>query len=315
MHLLDRAPVGADEIDTLGHMNVRCYQQRMERANARLLADLGLEPAALEDAGQRLVRFETFTRYLHEQFAGAEIEVHGGVLDAAADYIQLFYELRNAAKGQSAATFIIKVGVQTQAERAERTLPGAVVARAQADTIALPDYGAPRTLDLDPPRLDLTLEAIEGRVADQREINMMGGRFKRVVEADECDAHGFLEEGEHLMFPSRRMEERRASGKPFGPPTFTTDDGRRFGWAWMETRIVDVRRPRAGDVLRSTEADLGLGRKTRHARRWVFNLTRGELAGMEDTVAIALDLDARRAMEIPDALRARLERGHVPEFA
>ena len=124
-----------------------------------------------------------------------------------------------------------------------------------------------------------------------------------------------VHEGEHLMFPSRLMEARRSSGKAFGPPTFTTEDGRRFGWAWMETRTVDLRRPQAGDVLRATEADLALGKKTRHARRWVFNLTRGELAGMEDAVAIALDLDARRAMDIPSDLRTALERGYAPEFA
>jgi hypothetical protein len=47
----------------------------------------------------------------------------------------------------------------------------------------------------------------------------------------------------------------------------------------------------------------------------VFNGATGELMTLNDNVNIALDLDARRSIEIPPEFRSRLELRHVPEFA
>lgn len=316
MRLLDCSVVGVDEIDGLGHMNVRYYMARADRANERLLADFGLDVEARRGAGATLSKLDIYCRYHREQFAGHRLEVHGGVLDATAEAVRLFYEVRNPQRGEIAASFIIQYGLRDLKTRVPRRLPDEVVGRAQAEIVGLPDYGAPRSLQLHPPRLDITLREIEQRLGDGGELaGMMGGRLDRVVEAEDCDAHGFLREGEDLIVSSRMVAQRRAAGEAVGPPTFITEDGGRFGWAWMETRTVLLARPRLGDVMRSVGADIGLRHKTRHSRRWTFNLTRGELAGFEDILGLALDLDARRAIAIPSRLRAQLEQSYAPEFA
>ncbi|MDB5446508.1 MAG: bifunctional 3-hydroxyacyl-CoA dehydrogenase/thioesterase [Phenylobacterium sp.] len=314
MHLLDHSLVAADEIDSLGHMNVRFYGTRVARANARLMTDYGLDRDRRKALGVALTAVDTYRRYRHEQFKDAALEVHGGVLDATPEAIKLFYEIRNPQKGETAATFIVDYALKDLATRASVPFAAELLRRAQAESIALPDYGAPRSLSLDPPRLDVTFEAIERKLAQAGESGMMGGRFERTIEAEDCDAYGFLRAGEDPMFPSRLFAERRASGE-FGPPVLKTDAGHRFAWAWMETREVQVSRPRAGDVLRQIGAELSLQRKTRRSRRWIFNLTRGEMVSLDDILAIALDLDARKAIEIPAEMRARLEQGCVPEFA
>ena len=314
MHLLDRSLVRADEIDSLGHMNVRFYGTRVARANAKLMGDYGLDRERLKALGLGLTPVDTYRRYRHEQFEDAALEVHGGVLQVMPAAIKLFYEVRNPQKGETAATFIVVYALQDRATRASVPFPAELLARAQADVIALPDYGAPRSLSLDPPRLDVMLADVERRLAPAADSGLMGGRFERVVVAEDCDAHGFLREGEDAMHPSRLFAERRASGE-FGPPVLRTDEGHRFAWAWMETREVKVSRPRAGDVLRQIGAELSLEHKTRRSRRWIFNVTRGELVSLDDILALALDLDARRAIEIPTSLRARLERSCAPEFA
>lgn len=47
----------------------------------------------------------------------------------------------------------------------------------------------------------------------------------------------------------------------------------------------------------------------------IFNTTTGDLVSLNDNVAIALDLDARRSIEMPTKVRTALERRHFPEFA
>ena len=46
-----------------------------------------------------------------------------------------------------------------------------------------------------------------------------------------------------------------------------------------------------------------------------YNLTTGKLVSLNDNVAIALDLDARRSIPIPASMRGQFESRHVPEFA
>jgi acyl-CoA thioesterase FadM len=46
MQILDDGPVLDTEIDSLGHMNVRFYLNRVDRANRSLLQKLGLNELA-----------------------------------------------------------------------------------------------------------------------------------------------------------------------------------------------------------------------------------------------------------------------------
>jgi hypothetical protein len=97
--------------------------------------------------------------------------------------------------------------------------------------------------------------------------------------------------------------------------TFTTEEGHRVGWASLETRNVRLAQPRAGDTIASLGAEIGLAEKVRHSRRWIFNVTTGEVVAMNDNIALALDLDARRPIPIPARLRDELEKRHLPELA
>ena len=97
--------------------------------------------------------------------------------------------------------------------------------------------------------------------------------------------------------------------------TFRGDDGHRLGWASLETRMVRAGQARAGDTLASIGAEVGMHPKVRHSRRWLFNLTSGQLVSLNDNVSIALDLDARKAIDIPPSIRRQIEASYAPEFA
>jgi acyl-CoA thioester hydrolase len=298
---------------------VRFYMERAMRGNQALLDRFGLGDAALGSG--RLVQDDIYTRYQREQFTGSMLQVKGGVLNASPAGLSMYFEVVNDAKAQIAATFIYNTVLIDPVTRDRLPIPASALTAAEGARIELPEHGRPRTVSLAPPRLDLAYEELAARLGEDG-ADPMSRRMERVVEADECDEHGFLSDGADAMFGGMRharldreaMLAAMREGQ-WGPMTFTSADGRRFGWATMEMRVVKVTQPRAGDRLTSIGGEIGLASKTRHSRRWTFNMTTGALVSLNDNVNIALDLDARRSIEIPPEHRVGLERRHAPEFA
>ena len=313
MQIFSQSEIQSNEIDHLGHMNVRFYMERALNANKLLMDSIGLGRTAAND--QLLVQKDSYVRYHREQFQGSTLAVKGGVLDARPDGVRVYFELTNDAKAQLAATFIMVVGLVDRATRADLPIPAAALERASAAEVTLPDHGRPRTVDLAPPRLDLAFEDLAARLTEDLH-DPMSRRFERTIEATDCDEYGFLAEGQDAMFGGFRMPPPRANDAPaFGPMTFVSEEGHRLGWASMETRHLRLSQPRAGDIICSLGAEIGLGEKIRHSRRWMFNTATGALISLNDNVNVALDLDARRSIVIPPRLRRQLEQRHLPEFA
>src|SRR5436190_13647649 len=107
MKLLHTSVVSADEIDALGHLNVRYYASRALAANAALLAELGLGTEALAAMGARTAQADTYTRYHREQFKGATLNVRGGVLEVGRGTVRSYLEIDNDEKDEVAATFVL----------------------------------------------------------------------------------------------------------------------------------------------------------------------------------------------------------------
>jgi acyl-CoA thioester hydrolase len=313
LRTFDTAEVKPEEIDGLGHMNVRFYMERAQRANRLLLAELGVGADEGEAPGVRATQTDTYVRYQREQFQGQLLSVNGGVLEATPTGLRAFYELANPARGEIAATFIIVTSLTDRATGGPAPLPAETLKSAEAARIELPDYGRPRTIELSAPRLDLTYDAVAARISEEGS-DPWSRRMKWPVPAEACDEHGNLVDTGALMFGGFRQPSAEEMRK-HGPMTFTGDDGHRLGWASLETRMVRVNQARAGDILSSISAEVGLHAKVRHSRRWLFNLTRGQLVSLNDNVSIALDLDARRAIDIPPSIRRQIEASYAPEFA
>ncbi len=101
MQILHESAVAAEEIDHLGHMNVRFYMERAQRGNRVLLERVGWGREAL--AGARWLQNDTYTRYQREQFRGSTLRVKGGVLKASREGLSTYFEVVNDDKGQVAA--------------------------------------------------------------------------------------------------------------------------------------------------------------------------------------------------------------------
>ena len=80
-----------------------------------------------------------------------------------------------------------------------------------------------------------------------------------------------------------------------------------MGWASLEMRSVRLAPLREGTRIQSFGAPVQVNKKTSLRRFWVFDLDSGKPLLANDVVDIALHLDERRAMEIPEKMRAQLE--------
>jgi len=133
--VIGRGSVQQEECDVMGHMNVRHYVARVTDALAWLLLEAGLPPS---DGG--FVVRDQHIRFLREMAPGTPFTIAGGVLEAGADGLRCFAEIRNSATDSPAATFVTDLAAP------------AGVLPPDALRVALPEHAMPRGLSFAPPR-------------------------------------------------------------------------------------------------------------------------------------------------------------------
>ncbi|MEM7408754.1 MAG: thioesterase family protein [Myxococcota bacterium] len=306
LRVLHESVVREDEIDDLGHMNVRHYATRALASTDRLLGELGVDAACFGSAGplaHDLPRM--FTRYHREQHTGAALEVHGGLIRIDDACLRIYHELRNPAREELAATFCHDVEFRLPGEPEALVIPRAARKELERSLALRPEHGGPRSIDLDAPPVAPSLE--------DALATGLAFRKPRRIDAADCDAEGRLpaEARPFYMWGGEPLEVR---GKPLGPPVFDLPDGGKMGLASMEARSVMVRQPMAGMRIQSFVANVELARKTNLRRYWVFDLDTQELLLANEVVELALHLGKRRAIEFPPEIRADLEARLRPDL-
>lgn len=286
------------EIDALGHMNVRHYGERALAATARLLDRIDLPALGASDVRPGAYDLpRLYTRYQREQLAGAPLEVHGGIVDVTNRGLRFYHELRNPVREEIAATFMHDVRFPNAALEEPPVIDHAIVEALESRRITIPDHGRPRSIDLD---ASTKAPSLEDAIA-----NGMAVRKPRVIQAGLCDATGRVS-ADHRPFIMWGGEP--LDGSDPGPPVFDLEGGGRMGWASLEMRSVRLAPLREGTRIQSFGAPVELNKKTSLRRFWVFDLDSGQPLLANDVVDIALHLDERRAIEIPDKMRIELER-------
>lgn len=266
--------VTADQIDHLGHMNVRYYAVNARAATRSLLGDCRIS--------------DMYTRHHREQLLGAELEVRSGILGVSSDSTRVYHELVNASTGDLAATFVYRAGSTTPTDH--------------VDTIALPAHGQPRSIDVDAVMATPTLDDVE-----QLDLAM---RAPREIDADDT---GSGERVSSAMVPMMFWGGDPVDGSEF-ELVHTGPNGENIGWATMETRVVIGRLPTLGTRIQSFCATTAVADKTTQQAMWVYDLADGELLATFEVVSVLFDIGARRAMSIPDDMRSEHEARLHPEL-
>lgn len=275
--------VTEDQIDHLGHMNVRYYALNARTATHAVLADLGWNDP------ERAVVDDAYTRHHHEQLLGTNLLVRSGLLGADADSIRIYHELVNAETDDLAATFIDRVRTDVPVDH--------------LDVVDLPAHGAPRSIDLDATPARPSLDTV-------RDLGL-AMRAARVI--DEEDTGGTSTVPAHLV-PMLIWGGTPPDGSA-QELLHTGPGGERFGWATMETRIGVDRLPPIGTRIEAFGATTAIGDKTTQMAMWSFDVDTGELLVAFELVSVLFDIDARRAISIPDDMCAQHEASLHPELA
>ncbi len=280
-----RSEVTDEQIDHLGHMNVRFYGVNAQAGSQALAARLGIG-----ETGEGAIT-DSYTRHHREQLVGARLEVRSGVVSADPRSLRLYHELRNPDRDEIAATFVHRLVTDGQ------PFPHGVVAAASALAVEIPEHGRTRSLDLDadPAGSAPALDDLIGRDLAMRK--------PRDVTDEECD-----ETGDYTvaMAPMLTWGGEPLRGQ-MGPMLHDGPNGERMGWASMETRMVLARLPRRGDRIQAFGANLALGDKVSHRIQWAYDLDRRDLLCSFEVINLAFDTVGRRAMSIPPDIRTQHE--------
>ena len=286
-----QSEVVADQIDHLGHMNVRFYGVNAFAGTGALLGELGVE------APSAWLPVDMYTRHHREQLLGAQLVVRSGVIDAHTEEVRLYHELANRDTGALAATFVHRLAYRDKVGRDEAGhdlgASTALVAAASARRVTIPAHGATRSieLDTDPVTSAPSLDELRRRRLEMRKV--------RTVTAQECD-----ETGAYIPAAAPMLTWGGESvSKKVPEMLHELPGGVRMGWASMETRMVIGRLPRFGDRIQSFSAVIGLHDKTSHRIQWAYDMERGDLLTTFEVVNLAFDVTARASMSIPARIR------------
>ena len=272
-----RSTVTPDQIDDLGHMNVRYYGVNAGAATRATVAQLGLPDLRLRSG---------YTRHHHEQMEGAELVVRSAVIPGG-DRLRIYHELRNEADDDLAATFV-------------HELDHAAI---DGPTFELPAYGTPRSLRLDTDAL-ASAPAL-GRLQDL-ELAM---RKPRDVDTDDTNGGDTV--------PPANIAGLLWGGEPWEEHEWvrTLPNGDRFAYAVMEQRMWIRPEPvLLGTPIQSFRATLDIGEKISREIHWCYDTATGEPIVVSEAIDLCVNLTQRRAMAIPAGARSTDDPDFHPEF-
>ncbi len=293
-----RGCVNAWECDELGHLNVRFYLARLSEAVANLAEAAGLNPIQRPDATATLVPRDIHVRFLAEAHPGAPLFIEGGLLEVDACTATGIFIMRHSGTGKPAASFRVVLGHAAPETAIDFPWPARFLAQAENLKVTLPDFAAPRGLELD----DKTVIASPER-ADALDLQTIGrGRLGPA----EMDAFGWMR-SEFLLGRVSDSVTNFAAAFPEEWAQYTGESRENIASALLECRIKPRRWPRCGDGYVIRSGLKSVSPKVRNIVHWVLEPATGRVWWTMEGVAAPMDLSARKLLDVSPDTQAQVE--------
>jgi acyl-CoA thioester hydrolase len=294
-----RGCANAWECDHVGHLNTRYYVARVEQALSALARRLELAEHDMLVKAQHM-------RFLREARAGAALHATGQVLRWGRDDAEVLFLLYHSGSGQVAATFRLSLAHIERGSGRPEPWPAQATRAASAFTCEAPDEARPRSISLDD-------DAVTASMERARQLGLRPTGLGMIMP-DVCDAHGrwrlsgfmgrVADSIPHLRNGEwREVLARTAPGSPS-----------RVGSALVEFQTVHVRWPNVGDGCEVRSALAGCTDRVTYSSHWLLDPETGSPWAAVRTVGIALDLDARRALQLTAEAQAAYRAASVPNL-
>lgn len=265
------------ECDENDHLNVRFFAQKIQQTLQFGLIEVGIATPENVLAVRRQIRHKHM-RFIAEARMAVPITGYFGVIESQPDALITLCELRNSATDVVLASFLIELG-------GEYSYTG--------PTNTLPEHAGTR---------GVTAEAFIYKDCTSDEMMSRGCSIigQGVVQADECDSEGHLQ---NYLYMGRHSDSMPNLFTRF--ETKSRGDGV-VGGAVLEYRMNFFSQLKSGSRFKIVSGVKALGEKTQVFIHAMFNADTGELVTGSEALAISMDLEARKAIKIPDERRARM---------
>ena len=289
-----RGCVNAWECDENDHLNVRFYLAKANQGLPFVLEAIGLKPAALEKTGARPRIRVQHVRFLKESRPATPLTIEAGLAAEEGHRLTIYSEVRHSLNGDVLATLLTELEFVSG-----DGAPWPVSPSRDAPRCTVPEHGSPRGIA--PARE--ALRPSRETIAEMGFVEIGRG----AVASSECDPTGDLELFQYVGRMSDSVVNLLAR--------FQTDEelSRRStgieGGALVELRIAFHAPLRAGSLFTIQSGIAAAGRKTQHFVHLFFDEVSRACVATAEGIAVAMDLKTRKAIELPEARRLRIEAG------
>jgi acyl-CoA thioester hydrolase len=286
-----RGGVALSDCDEMGHMNVRRYLARAQEGLGGLAAGLGLPRAFTPSATATLLVQEHRIRFLAEARVGAPLYMTGGTLAFGESDATLLQVIHHAVDGRPAAALLTRVAHAKPSDGRAFPWPERARRGAQALTVDLPDFAAPRGLQ--------PSNAAAAPEADARTsgLDCLG---RGMVTTEATDLFGRMTP-EAIM--GRMADATAALMRPLRSELKARHPSVRIGGAALEYHLIYDDLPRLGDHLELLGRVTAVRPKVQHVAFTLIDPLNGRRWASARAVVSCLDLDERRLIAIPDDLQ------------
>jgi acyl-CoA thioester hydrolase len=291
-----RGGVAPWQCDEMGHMNVRFYLAIAAEGLVGLAAALGLPRAFSPDASSTLIVREHHVRFLKEARAGDGLMMTGGVLSmdgCEAVLLQLLFHV----SGEPAAAITTRVTHVTPRDLKPFPWNGPTLRLADGLAVSAPDFALPRGLVVNPVS---TMACIAKAESLGLPVTASGA-----VGMHDCDVFGRMTPEQMMarIYASvgHIVRESAAAAVRAAPEL----EGR-LGGAAVEYRCLYHAAARAGDRVQLRSGHRAITPKSRTIVHWLLDPASGRPWASAEMVSLFLDLQARKALTMPDPAHAAM---------
>ena len=293
----------AHECDALGHLNMRHYLYKAQQARQMFIMMLGLPKAFTKGYPSSVKFMDAHIQYKTESRPGQLLRIETGLLEMRDDGMTLLHVIYHADSGAVSATIIENVEHVYLSTGQSFNWPKRVKLAADAFKVTMPNYAAPRSLDLTtsakaPTQIELENWGVKpiGRGVFQRIETDMFARIMGAAilgRASDCVAH--YKDG----WPEAH-DPQQGANKVMG--------------ILLETRFTCHKPVYAGQPFIFYSAVADINKRTRRLVHTMINPFDGTALASMDAVAALFDLEDRKIVEPSPQYLQTLKASSVPQL-
>ena len=293
-----RGGVKSEQIDEMGHLNIRFYVAIASEGLIGFAQALGLSEAFRPGANATLIIREHHIRFLREARVRAPLHMTASIVELGETTARVLFVLWHSLTGEPAATF--NTVVEHVTAKQGRAFPWTSAARARAGDLMgdLAPFAAPKSV----PVGAVQSQASVARADALAMTPIARGAFK----GSDCDVFGRMNAD---LFMGHIVSGIPQMGGGFRETVIEHTDPKpsRVGNAALEYRLIYLDWPRAGDLYVMRSGSLAIDAKGMNVIHWMLDPVTGKPWGSCQAYIVTFDLDKRKIMPVPPAAKVVLD--------